>query len=201
MWVENGNIYFSLADQEINSCWSDLCPAWFSFSSECSSAQHVCQNNSSKAVWGKKGTPPPDMAIFLSKTRRVYLNGTKQFCLGKVKRKAIPSVVQLTRVTNELTVQRPLLIGGTFLFLVIGLPMKASSYLRRHWWKSSGWWRSLGGALRRLLLLRATPLCAGLMESLSHYRVQQTRVMTLGLQLQTSPKLFPPSKPLSEKTF
>lgn len=51
-----------------------------------------------------------------------------------------------------------------------------------------------------LLLLRATPLRAGLMEllPLSHYRVQQSRVMTLGLQLQTSPKLIPPSKPFSE---
>lgn len=102
-----------------------------------------------KSSVGKKGTPNPpppkknNMAIFLSKTRCVYLNGTKQFCLGKVKLKAIPSVIQLTRVTYELTVQRPLVIGGTFLFLVIGLPVKASSYLRRHWWKSSGWWRSL----------------------------------------------------------
>lgn len=51
-----------------------------------------------------------------------------------------------------------------------------------------------------LQLLGATPLHAGLMESLplNHYRVQQSRVMTLGLQLQTSPKLIPPSRPLSE---
>lgn len=57
--------------------------------------------------------------------------------------------------------------------------------------------------LCRLLLLRVTRLRAGLMESmpLSHYRVQQSYVMTLGLQLQTSPKLFPPSKQLSKKTF
>lgn len=57
--------------------------------------------------WGEKRTPYPkkyNMEIFLSKTRHVYLNGTKQFCLGKVKRKAIPFIIQLTRVTNELTV-------------------------------------------------------------------------------------------------
>lgn len=79
--------------------------------------------------WGEKDTPHPkktrqygDISV---KDEAVYLNGTKQFCLGKVKRKAIPFIIQLTRVTNELTVRRPLVIGGTFLFQVIGPPRES----------------------------------------------------------------------------
>lgn len=124
---------FVHSDQEINSCWSDLCPPGFAL------AQNSAVLNTFVRTIHHKQGKKKKVGIFLSTC--VYLNGTKQFCLQKVKRKAIPFIILLMRVTNELTARWPLVIGGKFLFLVLGLLVKASSYLKRRWWKSSGRWR------------------------------------------------------------
>lgn len=63
----------------------------------------VVLNTFVRTIHHKPKKPPKNIAIFPSKSKRIDVNGTKQFCLQKVKRKAIPFIILLMKVTNELT--------------------------------------------------------------------------------------------------
>lgn len=99
---------FFLPDQEINSCWSDLCPLWFSLAENAAVLNTFVRTIHQKK---KKG----DISV-----KECLLKRHKAILLWKVKWKAVAFIILLMRVTNVLTARRPLVIGGKF-FLVRGL--------------------------------------------------------------------------------
>lgn len=120
------------------------------FGRECSGAQHVCQNNSSKKM------ERSDISV---KAR--LLKRHKAILLWKVKWEAVPFIILLMRVTNVLTARRSLVIGGKFFFLVRGLLLKSFQLPEETLMKE---FCGMGGAmllplLWRLPLERPPPLC------------------------------------------
>lgn len=65
---------------------------------------------------------------FCPKSKFVYLNDARQFCRHKVKPKAIPFIILLTKAKNELkplgVFESMVDIGGPFLFPLTGLLVK-----------------------------------------------------------------------------
>lgn len=194
MWVVKCNIYFSLATQEINSCWSDQCPAWFSLGPECSSAQHICQNNSSKAVWGKKGTPhPPQNGDISIKDEERLLKWHKAILSRKSETKS-NSFHQPAHKGNESAYSPTASWDWRDVFVSGGRSPRESFQLPEETLMKEFW------VMEEPWCFHCCSVCCCWERPLYvHYRVQQSRVMTLGLQFQTSPKLFLPSRPLSEK--
>lgn len=127
----------------------------------------------------------------------------KAILFWKVRRKAVSFIILLMRVTNVLTAQRPLVIGGKFCFWREVSLYKASSYLKKHWWKRSAGWKShVSSTVVAFVTGESSPMCDGVI-ALETWRGSQYRcVMIHRLQHNSEVLEFvTPAKLLSIMTF